>query len=184
MKHFRKLRSDLNVAPLAHELADNPQLWNAYQERTVSPDSPHFGVPDVWVRFKDRELLKTPEDFAGPHFSVFYPAWSNLPSLHAIVYDLMHQVRATMLGGILITKIPAGGQVKPHDDRGGWHAEFYNTKVYVPLASNDGCINYCEDEHVTMRPGDAWQFDNLKTHSVVNRGETDRITAIICMRCE
>jgi hypothetical protein len=182
MKHFLKLRSDLDVTPLAHELADNPGLWDAYKERTADESSPHFGVPDIWVRFRDREELASPHAFAEPHFATFYPAWDVLPSLHGIVHDLMHQVRAVYLGGILITKIPAGGVVKPHDDRGGWHAEFHDTKVYVPIQSNFACINFCEDEHVNMLAGQAWTFNNLETHSVENRGQTDRITAIICFR--
>lgn len=184
MRNFKRLREGFNVAAVLHELGENQHLWDANKDRTVSPDSPHFGVPDIWVRFRAKEELTSPQAFSEPHFASFYPAWGNLPSLHPIVYDLMAQVRAVYLGGILITKIPAGGQVKPHNDTGGWHAEWHDTKVYVPLQANEGCINHCEDEHVTMRAGEAWSFDNLKTHSVENHGTTDRITAIICMRTE
>ena len=89
-----------------------------------------------------------------------------------------------MLGGILLTKIPPGCQVKPHHDRGRWHAEFYNRKIYIPLKTNDRCVNHCEDESVVMGGGQAWWFDNLVTHSVVNDGDDERITAIICLRTE
>jgi hypothetical protein len=35
-----------------------------------------------------------------------------------------------------------------------------------------------------MRAGDAWTFDNLKTHSTVNDGSCDRVTLIISLRVE
>ena len=72
----------------------------------------------------------------------------------------------------------------PHDDRGSWHAEWLNTKVYLPIQSNPGCLNICEDDRVSMQEGEAWTFDNLKTHSVENNGDTARVTAILCMRTE
>ena len=37
---------------------------------------------------------------------------------------------------------------------------------------------------VAMAPGEVWYFDNLKEHEVVNDGPDDRITLIICLRCE
>jgi hypothetical protein len=183
MKQFEKIAADLPVSAVLAELDAHPELWNEHPERT-SADSPHYGVPDIWVRFRPRHELTDAARFKGPHFAEFYPAWAALPSLHPIVFDLMARAKAVYLGGILITKIPPGGEVKPHHDRGGWHAEFHNHKVYVPLQSNDACVNHCEGESVVMRAGEAWSFDNLKVHSVRNDGETDRITAIICMRVE
>jgi hypothetical protein len=184
MRNFRKITEGCDIAPVVAELRAHPELWNAYAERTHDPNSPHFGVPDIWVRFRPRRELVDTAAFREPHFAEFYPAWYVLPSLHSIVYDLMAKVRATYLGGILITKIPSGGQVKPHNDRGGWHAETMNMKVYVPLLAPAECVNFCEDESVVMQAGEAWHFDNLKEHSVENRSDSDRITAIICMRCE
>ena len=35
-----------------------------------------------------------------------------------------------------------------------------------------------------MRAGEAWLFDNLKLHSTVNDGDSDRVTLIVSMRCE
>jgi hypothetical protein len=66
----------------------------------------------------------------------------------------MAKVQATHLGGILITKIPAHGQVKTHHDRGTWHSGILSRKVYVPLKANDRCVNHCGDESVVMNRGD------------------------------
>lgn len=134
------------------------------------------------MRFRPIAELTSPEKFREPHFAEFYPAWHALPSLQPIVFDLMAKVQAVYLGGILITRISPGGKILPHDDIGSWHAEYHDCKVYVPLQANAQCVNHCLDESVVMQAGQAWIFNNLLTHSVDNDGETNRITAIVCMR--
>lgn len=183
MKNFSKVAEGVDVEPLRVQVAVRPELWNTHPQRT-SVESPHYGVDDIWVRYRALEDLKERHHFREPHFAVFYPAWHALPALHPIVFALMHKVKAVYLGGILITRIPPGGRVKPHHDRGSWHAEYLNMKVYVPIQSNEHCVNYCEDETEVMRPGTVYHFDNLRMHSVENNGETARITAIVCMRVE
>jgi hypothetical protein len=83
-----------------------------------------------------------------------------------------------------MTRIPPGKQVYPHHDRGTWHAEYYTTKVYIPLRANAQCVNFCGDDWEVMAPGTVWQFNNLVDHSVVNGGQTERITLICCYRVE
>lgn len=181
MKHFRKILSEIDVAPLLRQIGAPPSLWDEHRERTGT-NSPHEGIPDIWVRYRARHELHGPADYLGPHASVWYPEVEVIPAIRKIVAEVWMAMKPRYLGGILITKIPAGKEVKPHHDRGTWHAEYYDQKVYVPLQSNDLCVNACEDEEAVMRAGECWTFDNLKTHSVRNDGETDRITAIICMR--
>lgn len=181
MKHFQKI-ARYNVVNLEDQLDACPELWNTHAQRTRNDT--FYGTSDIWVRFRDPAELKEPKDFGTPHFPVWYPAWHKLPALKPIVFDLMARVRATHLGGILITRIPPHGEIKPHHDRGGWHAEFYQRKVYVPIKTNDHVANHCEEETVIMRRGDAWWFNNLVTHSVVNGGDSERVTLIVCMRTE
>ena len=113
-----------------------------------------------------------------------YPAWNVLTAAHGIVFGLMFVLRAVHLGGVLLTKIPAKGRILPHHDRGSWHAEAMNCKVYVPIKANDQCVNYCGDESMVIRPGEAVEFDNLIEHSVENDGDSERITLIVCMRID
>lgn len=182
---FQTLAVGLDTSAVLAQLDAHPELWNAHPGRTRE-DSPHYGIPDIWVRYRAADELNSTSAFNAPHFPVFYPAWHALPALHSLVFKVMDLVKPhpTALGGILITKIPAGKEVKPHHDRGGWHAEFYDTKVYVVLKGNDKCVNYCEDESMAMETGDAVVFNNLLTHSVENRGDTDRMTLIVCLRTE
>lgn len=173
----------MDVSELRRQLDDHPELWNQHPAR-LAPGGPFDETSDLWVRFRDPSELTSIEAYADPHFPIFYPSWHVLTALHAIVWNVMYLEHATMLGGILITKIPAGSRVKPHHDRGRWHAEFFNRKIYIPVKANSRCINYCGDESVVMKTGDAWHFDNLQIHSVVNEGDEERITVIICIRTE
>jgi hypothetical protein len=185
MKHFNKIWEGLNLSPIKMALQSNPSLWDEHQNRRLGEKSPHKEMQDIWVRAND----KTKYDEAGcykgfndMHYPIFYPAWNILP-LRQLVMGLMAKMEATHLGTILITKIPAGGKILPHIDR-GWNATFFNCKLYIPLQANPDCWNRCEDETVVMQEGDVWYFDNQVEHEVQNNGTDDRITLIICMRCE
>lgn len=181
MTAFQLIAEDIDVAPLLAQLEACPELWGQHQGRSRE-GSPHYGIPDIWVRYRAWDEITEPAKANEPHFASFYPAWYDLPAIQEIAFRLMTKVRATYLGGILITKIPAGKQVKPHTDKGGWHAHNMPLKIYVPLQSNPDCVNYCGDSSLYMKAGEAWSFDNLLLHSVVNNGAEDRITAIFCFR--
>lgn len=182
MNHFKLIADGIDVAPLRAQIEAHPEIWNVHTNRTGFEGSPFVGTADAWIRYRPITELITAENFREPHWPEFYPAWYTLTELKPIVFSIMAKVEACHLGGILLTRIPSGGRILPHDDQQSWHARHYSTKVYVPIISNPQCVNFCEDESLVMEPGCAWEFDNLKTHSVENFGESDRITAIICMR--
>lgn len=182
MKHFRKICDGIDVDALRSQIHAQPELWNVHPNRTGFEGSPFAGSSDQWLRYRDPAELQDAADFRAPHWAVNYPSWYALPAAHDIVFNLMRAVRATYLGGVLLTKIPAGGRILPHHDRGSWHAENMNCKVYVPIVANDQCVNVCEDESLVIKVGDAVEFNNLLTHSVENNGDTDRITLIVCMK--
>jgi hypothetical protein len=181
--NFRLIWNHVDVAAAARQLDQHPELWNEFPERRIA-GSPHEGVDDIWVRWRTRDQLTAPERYTEEHFASFLHPWRTLTEIQPIVYELMARVSAVYLGGILITRIPPGREVLPHHDRGPWHAEFMNCKVYLPLKSNAECVNLCEGDSVVMRAGEAWTFDNLRVHSVENRGDTERVTLIVCMRVE
>lgn len=181
MKNFLFIAGGIDVLPVALALQMQPELWNQHDNRKKYVGSSHVGTSDIWVRYNDlKNLDKGYDIFTGEHDSVWHPTADKLPQLRPIIFDVMRRCEATRLGGVLITKIPAGGHVLPHADA-GWHPEYYDLKVYVPIISNPHVINRVEDETVVMAPGDAWYFNNLKEHEVINSGTTERVTLIICM---
>lgn len=165
------------------EIEAAADLWDLYPERRTTPGSPHAGMTDIWLRTRARDDLADPEAFRQEFWPTFYPAWRRLPSLHPVVHALMQMTRAVQLGQVLLTRIPPGGVILPHIDR-GWSVDWFQTKFYVVLAGNDACVNICEDDRVTMPTGSIWQFENRRLHSVENHGETDRVSLIVTLRVE
>ena len=129
-------------------LQANPHLWNSRCDRTRDEGSPHHGCDDIWVRFVPPDKVKS----GLPHDCQWYV---DIPGVRELCADIMHGVRGTELGGVLITRIPAGGQVKPHTDP-GWHARRYE-KYAVQLASAPG-QRFCfeNNEHIETQPGDVY----------------------------
>ncbi len=185
MKNFFQIAAGVDVLPLAMSLHLHPELWNEHKERLHSLLSPHREASDIWVRYNDFKHFNKddPGSFNAPHFAVWYPAYRYLHAINPIVYGLMSRLQATALGGVLITRIPAGRRIFAHIDS-GWHADFYNCKAHIPLQTNDKCISYADGEQVVMHAGDVWRMDNTVEHCVVNDGDDDRITLIVCMRVE
>lgn len=169
------LRSGIDVSNILAALRRNPQLWNEHPARTESPDSPHHGLDDIWVRFGSDEDAKT----GRPHFPQWYES-ADVLGIKPFLRDLMHSVGGDILGGVLITRIPRGETCKPHQDR-GWHALFYE-KFAVQIAAAPGQRFCFEGEAVETAPGDLFWFNNQHMHWVENPTPYERITLIACIR--
>lgn len=176
MTPIRSLGVRLEVGPLLQEISENPDVWNRHTARLHGV---HREVSDIWVRYNAWENCTKP-GFNEPHESVWYPVVSQIPSVKGIAFDVMRLVEGERLGGILITKVPAGGEVKPHKD-GGWHAQYYE-KFAVQLASTPDQAFCFEDARLSAEVGELYTFDNSQVHWVENPSTQDRMTLIICIR--
>jgi hypothetical protein len=171
------LARGIDVEPLRQALAAHPELWNQNTSRTESPDSPHHELDDIWVRYADPATMR--ED--GSHDSIWYPPADVLP-VRDYARALMTRVCGERLGGILITRIPAGKTCKPHTDP-GWHARHYE-KFAVQIEAAPGQAFHFDDISLETAPGDVFWFDNSHRHWVTNESDQDRITLIVCIRTE
>ncbi len=170
---IESLMRGINVQPLAWALRKRPELWDQITARTIPADSPHHGCSDIWIRY-----YADGQDPTGPHDSAWYPAAAVLP-VRELIFPLMAQVQATRLGGVLITRIPPGHQVRPHTDP-GWHARFYE-KFAISIEAAPGQVFHVEDEQLETQPGECFWFDNAYQHWVLNPTPYERVTLIICM---
>ena len=98
-----------------------------------------------------------------------------------LVMDLFKKVNGVRLGGVLITRIPAGAECKPHTDTGGWHADYYE-KFAIQIASAPGQKFCFEDVEFESKPGDVYWFNNSFKHWVPNPTPYERITMIVCVK--
>jgi hypothetical protein len=171
----------LDVAPLVEQIEQHPEVWNTHRMRTEHYGTPHNGVSDIWVRYNDwANFDGDVAAFNGPHESVWYPVIAKIPGAWSLARKVRRLSGAAELGGVLITKIPPGGRVEPHIDR-GWHAGHYR-KFAVQLKGNAQQAFHFEGASLSAEPGETYTFDNSQLHWVTNDSDEDRMTLIVCVR--
>lgn len=175
---IRLLLSNLPVQQLHAQLLEHPELWDEHKARTEQ--YAHSNIQDIWLRYNDiknfdGDLAKFNEE----HESVWYPAFDKLPAAADLIFNTMRFVYGERLGGVLITKVPAKGSVKPHIDL-GWHARKYQ-KFAIQISANDEQAFCFYDMALVTAPGDVYTFDNHQLHWVENDSDEDRITMIVCI---
>ena len=182
MKHLAHIAKGIDITDALMQLEAHPELWDKHSVRTASYTSPHNRLSDIWLRYNAFENFdeKNPAAFNGEHDSVFYPAWNVLTELQRHVFDIMRFTCSVRLGGLLITRIPAGAVCEKHIDQ-GWHATYYN-KYALQLKAAPGQAFHFEDGAFESAPGDLFTFDNSYTHWVTNDSKVDRVTLIVCAR--
>lgn len=178
MSHFLHVAQGIDVAPLLAQLQAQPELFGVHPQRAMAQASPHQAMQDIWVRYND--IAHLGPQFNDAHDAVWYPAYAALPALKPLIFGLMYHVGGERLGGVLITKLPAGGDIAPHVDE-GWHAGYYE-KFFIALQSEPGAVFRFPDGDIHARAGDCYWFDNSVMHSVHNHSPVDRIALIVCIK--
>lgn len=171
---------------ILRELERQPQLWGQFGRRKLAPGTPHAGMTDIWVRYNDCRPFEARDDWRGfndPHIPIWYPAASACPILKDYVLSVAGRYEAEMIGGVLISRIPAGRGIEPHTDV-GWHQTYFDTKLYLSLEAPEGAVFGTHHASITPKSGELWRFDNSVEHWVTNDGPGNRTTLIICLRTD
>lgn len=107
------------------------------------------------------------------------PGWDRLAQA---AVPVMHDVigRFYPPGGTIIramaAKLLAGGKIKPHVDS---HPSFHRGhRIHLPITTNPRVRFMIDGRPHQLMPGLAYEINNQKTHSVMNKGRDDRITFI------
>ena len=107
------------------------------------------------------------------------PGWDRLA---ATAIPLMHQIIGNWYppGGTIIramaAKLLAGGRILPHRDS---HPSFgAGHRIHVPIVTNPRVRFMIDGRPFQLEVGQAYEINNQKTHSVMNKGDADRINFI------
>jgi hypothetical protein len=107
------------------------------------------------------------------------PSWD---PLHEVAVPLMHHIIGEHFppGGTIIramaAKLKSGGIITPHRDT---HLSFVNShRIHIPISTNSGVRFMINGRPNRFEIGHAYEINNQKNHSVMNRGKEDRITFI------
>jgi len=105
--------------------------------------------------------------------------WNRLAD---VALPVMHDIieRCYPKGGSIIramaAKLLAGGKIRPHKDS---HPSFhYGHRIHVPITTNPRVRFIIDGKPYRFEVGQAYEINNQKTHSVMNKGAEDRITLI------
>jgi hypothetical protein len=107
------------------------------------------------------------------------PGW---PRLADAALPVMNDIISRFYppGGTVIramaAKLLAGAKITPHIDV---HPSFHRGhRIHVPITSNPRVRFMIDGRPYQFKVGEAYEINNQKTHSVMNKGDQDRITFI------
>lgn len=99
-----------------------------------------------------------------------------------VALPLMNQIikKHYTPGGTVIramaAKLLAGSVINPHYDK---HPSFHiGHRIHVPITTNPRVRFMIDGRPYKFKIGEAYEINNQKTHSVMNKGKEDRITFI------
>ena len=107
------------------------------------------------------------------------PGWDRLAD---VAVPLMHEIidKHYPKGGTIIramaAKLLAGGKITPHHDS---HPSFHcGHRIHVPITTNPRVRFMIDGRPYQLQVGQAYELNNQKQHSVMNKGVDERITFI------
>jgi hypothetical protein len=162
----------VDSAPLIQAILDQePAAWREERYRQEAYDV-HRETESIVLVFTDLE--------AWPSIEVRKePGWDRLAD---VAIPLMHDIirRHYPPGGTIIramaAKLLAGCKIKPHSDS---HPSFHvGHRIHVPVTTNSRVRFMIDGRPHQLQVGRAYEINNQKSHSVMNKGSEDRITFI------
>ncbi|MDP6317165.1 MAG: aspartyl/asparaginyl beta-hydroxylase domain-containing protein [Pseudomonadales bacterium] len=97
-----------------------------------------------------------------------------IPVMHSILQD--HYPKGGTIIRAMAAKLPAGNVIKPHVDK---HPSFHaGHRIHVPITTNHRVRFMIDGVPYQPEVGKAFELNNQKRHSVMNKGDDDRITFI------
>ena len=152
-------------------LAQEPAAWHEQQYRQQEYDV-HRQTESIVLVFVKLEAWPTVEICKEP-------GWDRLAD---VAIPVMHDIIARHYppGGTIIramaAKLRAGGRIAPHADT---HPSFHRGhRIHVPITTNPRVRFMIDWRPFQLQVGRAYEINNQMSHSVMNKGDEDRITFI------
>ena len=159
------------TALAAATLALTPEQWRAQQTRQNEYEA-HRQTESVVLVFTDG--AGWPNIEIGKQAGWDLLADTAMPIIHEII-EAHYPAGGTVIRA-MAAKLPAGNIIKPHVDR---HPSFHaGHRIHVPLTTNARVRFMIDGRPFRLKVGRAYEINNQKKHSVMNKGALDRITLI------
>lgn len=163
---------EFDSAALREAILDQEEAaWHEDEYRQQSYDV-HLETHSIVMLFTDGSNWPNPEIKKEP-------GWDRL---HEVAVPFMHEIigKHYPKGGTIIramaAKLLAGANIKPHTDR---HPSFHcGHRIHVPITTNSRVRFMIDGRPFQLQVGQVYELNNQRQHSVMNKGDADRITFI------
>jgi hypothetical protein len=152
-------------------LAQEPAAWSEQQYRQQEFDV-HRQTESIVLVFINLEVWPDIEICKEP-------GWDRLAE---VAVPVMHDIirKHYPPGGAIIramaAKLLAGGKIAPHADS---HPSFHRGhRIHVPITTNPRVRFMIDGRPHQLQVGRAYEINNQMNHSVMNKGDEDRVTFI------
>lgn len=168
---IRELGPVENAALSEAILAQEPAAWREDQYRQQEYDVHRqtesivlvFADVDNWPELEIRKM----------------PGWDRLSEVAIpVIHDIIgrHYPPGGTIVRAMAAKLLSGGKIPPHIDS---HPSFRRGhRIHVPISTNSRVRFMIDGRPHRLQVGQAYEINNQKTHSVMNKGKQDRITFI------
>lgn len=163
---------EIDMTPLRDAiLAQDEEAWLEDQYRQEAFDV-HYDTQSIVMVFVD--LDQWPDVVVSQE-----PGWDRLADAALpVMNDIISRLYPP--GGTVIramaAKLLPGKTIKPHTDR---HHSFHcGHRIHVPITTNPRVRFMIDGRPYQFKIGEAYEINNQKKHSVMNKGKDDRITFI------
>jgi hypothetical protein len=152
-------------------LSQDEAAWHEDQYRQDTYDV-HYDTESIVLVFTSGANWPNPEISNEP-------GWARLadvamPLMHSIIDK--HYPKGGTIIRAMAAKLLAGGIIKPHVDH---HPSFHcGHRIHVPITTNPRVRFMIDGRPHQFQVGQVYELNNQQQHSVMNKGEEDRITFI------
>jgi Aspartyl/Asparaginyl beta-hydroxylase len=171
LRHFKLLRSRVDLTPFRAELARDPQAWDANTRRQrdvkVQRNTQNIALrsgivpPDTHIN-DAQDVVDTPLASSFPETLAF---------LHAFAAE-----RRASLARVMFVRLAPGARVYRHRDDGQYY--LIRDRYHLIVESPAGSPFITVRERNLMREGELWWFDNKLEHEAFNPGKDWRVHLI------
>jgi outer membrane protein assembly factor BamB/orotate phosphoribosyltransferase len=169
---FLRISAHHDVQQIQQEILTQPELWSADTARqrkiTVQRET-----ESIFLRgaLRSGDATGSTDDIQESETTRFA---EHFPATLRWVENIAAQ-RGQQLGRALLAKLPPGGRVYPHVDRGAYYAA--RDRFHLVIFSA-GSRMTCGNEQAIMQEGELWWFDNKQPHAALNPSAQPRIHLI------
>jgi hypothetical protein len=172
----------MNIGEPLKELGDIDYM--PLRDRILSLDD------DTWDENVSRQEMFDVHKKTSSLVMVLCDGWPEMTVSKEVAWDCLADSAVPLMdqiinkhyepGGMIIramaAKLFAGERITPHTDK---HPSFHIAhRIHIPITTNDHVRLTIGGRPFHLKVGKAYEVNNQSTHSVMNRGDEDRITFI------